>query len=95
MYQNLKKIILSLYDLWGAFEHRKRGAILLLFMMVTASFLEAFSIGFLLPVMEVIIEGKTDNDFAGRLLSMSSNLTQEKTLIIVLTVFFLLIVMKN
>jgi ABC-type multidrug transport system fused ATPase/permease subunit len=95
MFQKIKNILISLYDLWGAFEHRKRDAILLLFMLVIVSLLEALSIGFLLPVMEVIIEGKTDNDFAGRLLSMSSNLTQEKTLTIVLAVFFLLIVMKN
>ena len=88
MFRKIKKIFISLYEIWGAFEHRKGGAILLIFMLITTSFLEALSIGFLLPMMEVFIEGGVDNDFSRHLLSMTNNFSQEKTLAIILFVFF-------
>ena len=90
-----KNIFISLNELWEIFGERKGSAMLLLFMLVVASILEALGIGMLLPVMEIIIKGKTDSDFADMILSLSSNLTQEKTLVIALVVFFLLVLMKN
>ncbi|MDB2464697.1 ABC transporter ATP-binding protein/permease [Amylibacter sp.] len=91
----LKNYISLANELWSAFEHKKGSALLLLFMIVISSFLDAISIGFLLPVMEVIIEGNTDNSYLDHLLSKFNGLTQEKTLVIVLGIFLLLILIKN
>jgi ABC-type multidrug transport system fused ATPase/permease subunit len=91
----LKNYISLANELWSAFEHKKGSARLLLFMIVISSFLDAISIGFLLPVMEVIIEGNTVNSYLNHLLSKFNGLTQEKTLVIVLGIFLLLILIKN
>lgn len=95
MIKRFKNTLMSLNGLWETFEHKKNIALLVLFMIVVASMLEALSIGMLLPVMEIIIEGNTDSKFGSFILSMFDDLTQEKSLAIVLILFMFLVFIKN
>ena len=95
MKRKIKQRILSLKDLWKTFEHYKSRSVLLLFMLVFGSFLDAFSMGMLLPVMEIIVKGSSESTFGGFVVFVFQGYGPEKTLIYILTVFFLLVLLKN
>ena len=64
-------------------------------MLLITSFLETISIGILLPILEVIIEGKSNNETISLMLSYFTSSTKFETLTIVLILFGIIILLKN
>jgi ABC-type multidrug transport system fused ATPase/permease subunit len=95
MRNKLIRVITALLKLWYSFAHFKRQAVFLLVMLVIASFLEAFSIGMLLPVLEIIVENRTESNIAVFIGFMFHAYSKKQTLCIVLVLFFVVILLKN
>ena len=92
---NFNFIPKSLMEVWNFFGSFKRKAIYLFILIVFTSFFEAFSIGLLMPMLDLIINEKTDSILGNTLLSLFGDISPQKSLIYVLLAFFLLIVLKN
>lgn len=82
-------------EVWNLFGSYKRQAIYLFVMVVCASFLEAVSIGLLMPMLDLIINENTDSILGNILLYSFGDISSRDALIIVLVVFFLFILLKN
>ena len=95
MMTRITKVLVSLNDIWATFGHYRNKARLLVMMVVLTSFLDAFSIGMLLPVIEIIVSGETESTF-GMLISQFMDATEQKDqLVVTVYMFFLLVLLKN
>jgi ABC-type multidrug transport system fused ATPase/permease subunit len=94
---NLKiiKTITSLRGVWETFEQYKQRAVLLIVMIVITSFLEAFSIGMLLPVMEMIVQDKAESTFGRIVIYFFQGYPPDQILSFILIIFFLIVLLKN
>lgn len=82
-------------EVWNFFRDFKKKAILLFVLVVFASFFEAFSIGLLMPILDLIINDRTESFLGKILLSFFGEISPKQSLIIVLIVFLILIILKN
>jgi len=85
----------SIRKVWESFGKFKKRAVLLLIMLVIASFLEAIGIALLLPILEIIIGDRTTSNFGLVLRSVLGELPARTSLVFILVIFFLLLVIKN
>ena len=85
----------SWYEVWDLFGDFKKQAVYLFIMVVCASFLEAVSIGLLMPILDLIINENTDSILGNILLYSFGDISSRDALIVVLVVFFLFILLKN
>lgn len=94
----IKNIINLKNEVWEVFEHKKKTAITLLFLMIFSSLLEVLSLGIILPIIEIIISDdfKNINFFNfDRYFDSSIHLTKVHALSIVLFIFLFFIISKN
>ena len=88
MYKQIIKAVSSLKGIWATFEHYKNKARLLVLMLIITSFLEAFSIGMLLPVLEIIVSGEAESTFGMLVTQFMNGADKKDQLIIILYIFF-------
>ena len=82
-------------EVWNFFGDYKRRAIYLLVLVICASFLEAFSIGLLMPILDLIINEKTEGLLGNIVLYSFGDISSKDALITVLIIFSLFILFKN
>ena len=65
-------------------------------LMIVASFLEMASVGFLIPVVSIIIDGDLQNSYINLdfLIKITKNFTNQELLLFVFSIFALLFFMK-
>ena len=85
----------SLKMIWDLFGDFKNQAIILLLLVITSSFLEAASIGLLLPILDLVIYDSADSVLGNLLMSPLGGISTHDSLVVVLLVFFIFILLKN
>ena len=90
------RTLLSLFpELWRTFEHYRSTALLLLFMLTLTSLLEVLSIGMLVPVLDIIVEGKYKGILGKTISSLFGDITPGMIIVPILGLFAILILGKN
>ena len=95
MYEQIIKVLVSLSDIWDTFGHYRNKARLLVLMLVLTSFLDAFSIGMLLPVIEIIVSGEAESTFAKLITRFMDGSEQKDQLVLTVYIFLALVILKN
>ncbi len=84
------------FSIWReVVSRKKRSMMLLILMVVITSFLDAFSISLLLPIIQTVIGGESGGVISDFLLAPFEAYDKSEVLVFMIIIFFLLIVLKN